>query len=157
MRRNDRAIQDPERIETILKTCLCCRIGFFDGNEVYIVPVSFGFEKQKNSYVLYFHGAKAGRKYILSQSAPLVGFEMDTGYQVQPGENACQYTAGYQSLIGQGTLRLVEDETEKRHALTHIMAHQTGQTDWDFAPTTLASTTVFRLDVKKLSGKEHIL
>ena len=59
MRRNDRAIQDPERMETILKTCLCCRIGLNDGNEVYIVPVSYGFEKQDNRYVLYFHGAKA--------------------------------------------------------------------------------------------------
>ena len=83
MRRNDRAIQDPERMETILKTCLCCRIGLNDGNEVYIVPVSYGFEKQDNRYVLYFHGAKAGRKYTLAQSAPFVGFEMDNGYQAQ--------------------------------------------------------------------------
>lgn len=155
MRRNDRAIQDPERMETILKTCLCCRIGLNDGNEVYIVPVSYGFEKQDNRYVLYFHGAKAGRKYTLAQSAPFVGFEMDNGYQVLPGKTACQYSARYQSLIGQGTLRLVEDETEKRHALTCIMAHQTDQMDWNFPSTMLAATAVFRLDVTKLSGKEH--
>ena len=38
-------------------------IGFFDGDEVYIVPLSFGFEEKEGRYTFYMHGAKAGRYF----------------------------------------------------------------------------------------------
>lgn len=45
MRRAERNVTDPARIAEILNKCDCCRVGFWDGEEVYLVPMSFGWEK----------------------------------------------------------------------------------------------------------------
>lgn len=42
MRRKDREITEPAKIREIIEASHCCRLGFFDGKEVYIVPLSFG-------------------------------------------------------------------------------------------------------------------
>lgn len=60
MRRKDREITDPERIRDIVERCACCRIGFYDNGEVYIVPLNFGYEIGEHGYVFYFHGAAEG-------------------------------------------------------------------------------------------------
>ena len=55
MRRKDREITDLERIDEIIRACDCCRLGFQDGEGVYIVPVNFGFAWEDGKRVLYFH------------------------------------------------------------------------------------------------------
>lgn len=62
MRRQDREVTDSARIREIISSCSVCRLGFCDGDEVYIVPLNFGYEEVDGKYVFYFHGAKAGRK-----------------------------------------------------------------------------------------------
>ena len=39
MRRKDREITDEAKIDEIISRCNCCRIGFNDSGEVYIVPL----------------------------------------------------------------------------------------------------------------------
>ena len=46
MRRKDREVTDEARIDEIISRCNCCRIGFNDSGEVYIVPLNFGYVKQ---------------------------------------------------------------------------------------------------------------
>ena len=58
MRRKDREVTDNARIDEIITRCSCCRVGFNDGGEVYIVPMNFGFVKRGEKRVLYFHSAK---------------------------------------------------------------------------------------------------
>ena len=82
MRRKDREVTDPGRIADVISRCACCRIGFCDGGEVYIVPLNFGYEIKDNACTFYFHGAKEGRKIDLIHKNPKVGFEMDTGHAV---------------------------------------------------------------------------
>ena len=84
MRRKDREITDPAKMEDVVRRCVCCRIGFCDQGEVYIVPLNFGYEKKDGVYTFYFHGAREGRKIDLMQASPRVGFEMDTGYALSP-------------------------------------------------------------------------
>ena len=43
MRRKDREITDEAKIDEIISRCNCCRIGFNDSGEVYIVPLNFGY------------------------------------------------------------------------------------------------------------------
>ena len=43
MRRKDREVTDEARIDEIISRCTCCRIGFNDSGEVYIVPLNFGY------------------------------------------------------------------------------------------------------------------
>ena len=89
------------------------RIGFYDKDEIYIVPVNYGFSYNNEKYIFYFHGAKAGRKYELAKLNPKVGFEIDGKYSLVTGDIACDYTAYYQSVIGNGILSIVENTEEK--------------------------------------------
>ena len=100
MRRKDREVTDRQEIIKIIENCQCCRIGFQDDGEVYIVPLNFGFEYDEERYVLYFHGAKEGRKIDLIAKNPFVGFEMDTNHEIYAkGDNeiACAFPLVFQA------------------------------------------------------------
>ena len=155
MRRKDREVTAPMRVADIVRHCTCCRIGFCDDGEVYIVPLNFGYEIKDDMYVFYFHGAKEGRKIELIQKSPHVGFEMDTDYLLHAADTACQYSAHYQSIIGNGVLHIVSEPEEKKLGLSLIMEHNTGKREWDFDEKMLNTVIVFKLVVDKMSCKEH--
>ena len=155
MRRKDREITDEKKIREIINACDCCRIGFCDGGDVYIVPLSFGHTEQDGRYTFYFHGAKAGRKFDLLQASPRVGFEMDTGYAIVPGKDAASCSARFQSIIGNGVTEIVTDEAERIAGLCALMRHSTGKAVTEFPKAALAETCVFKLTVDSLSCKEH--
>ena len=159
MRRKEREVTDPARIEEIIRRCTCCRVGFYDGEEVYLVPLNFGHLKEGEVYTLYFHGAKEGRKAGLIRSRPKVGFEMDTGsavYTHGAPDVACTYTSRFQSVIGSGVMSMVSDVEEKKLGLSLVMAQSTGKRDWEFDEKMLNAVAVFKLEVAKLSCKEHL-
>ncbi|HJC22920.1 MAG TPA: pyridoxamine 5'-phosphate oxidase family protein [Candidatus Eisenbergiella merdavium] len=55
MRRSDREITESGRIDEIIRSCHCCRLGFCDGKDVYIVPLSFGYRSECGKRSFYFH------------------------------------------------------------------------------------------------------
>lgn len=156
MRRKDREVTDNEKINEIISDCHCCRLGFYDDGEVYIVPLNFGYAEKDSNRTFYFHGAKEGRKIDLISRTHCAGFELDTNYTLNEGETACQYSARFQSIIGTGRITFVEDPAEKEAALQAIMIHNTGKDRWDFSDAMLNSICVFKLEVKKISCKEHL-
>ena len=155
MRREDREVTDPKRIADVISRCSCCRIGFYDDGEVYIVPLNFGYEIKDDTYILYFHGAKEGRKIDLIQKNPHVGFEMDTDYALNEGDIACGYSARFQSIIGNGVVSIVSELEEKKRGLSLLMGHNTGKREWNFDEKMLNEVAVFKLVVSKMSCKEH--
>lgn len=155
MRRKDREITDSNKIEDIISRCICCRLGFCDDGEVYIVPLNFGYEIKDNAYVFYFHGAKEGRKLDLIRKNPNVGFEMDTNYALNESDVACGYSARFQSIIGNGIVSIVTDQEERLHGLSLIMEHNAGKKEWTFNEKMVDATAVTKLQVTKLSCKEH--
>lgn len=156
MRRKDRLVTDPQRIEEIIKKCNCCRIGFNDDGEVYIVPMNFGYERDGDSYTFYFHGMSVGRKVDLIKKSPKVGFEMDAGFQLMgDGDIACKYSALFQSIIGTGEMSIVEDPEEKRKGLNLVMEYYTGRKDWTYEDWRIKGVGIFKLRVTELSCKEH--
>ena len=155
MRRNDREITDMMKIEDIMSRCTCCRIGFQDDGKVYIVPLNFGYVAKGDTYIFYFHGAKEGRKIDLINKNPVVGFEMDTNYTLNEADQACGYSARFQSIIGNGIVSIVSEMNEKKLGLSLLMEHNTGKQNWDFDEKMLNAVTVFKLEVTKMSCKEH--
>lgn len=156
MRRKDREITNPELVEELIARAQILRVAFCDcGRAPYIVPVNYGYVCRDGKYILYFHGAKAGRKYELSRAFPVVGFELDADYCLIAGESACGYSAGYQSIVGTGTISLIENEEERVLGLSAIMKQATGKADWDFEAEAQSATAVFRLDVEEMSCKAH--
>ena len=155
MRRKDREVTDPMRIADVISRCTCCRIGFHDAGEVYIVPLNFGYEAADNTYTFFFHGAKEGRKIDLIAKSPHVGFEMDTDYALNEADIACGWSARFQSVVGNGVVSMVSEPEEKKRGLSLLMEHNTGKREWSFHEKMLEAVAVFKLEVTKLSCKEH--
>ncbi len=155
MRRQDREVTEPERIRQIISACTCCRLGFCDQGQAYIVPLSFGFTERDGKYTFYFHSAKEGRKIDLIRRTGYAAFEMDTNYQLRTAAAACAHSASYQSIMGGGPVAFVEDPAEKEAALQAIMLHTAGKDGWTFSAQMLDSVCVFRLTAETLSCKER--
>ena len=158
MRRKDREVLDEVKIDKFIRNCDCCRIGFYDkeNNEVYIIPLNFGYSHVDNKRVFYFHGAKEGRKIELISKTKKVSFEMDSNHELIIGKMACNYSERYQSVMGTGLISFVEDKDEKIAALNEIMFQSTGKKDWDFPEPMLNGVAVFMIEVISLSCKEHL-
>lgn len=155
MRRKDREITDNNKINKVIADCHCCRLGFLDGKQVYIVPLNFGYEEKEGHKIFYFHAAKEGRKIELIKDNPSVGFELDANYKLNEGNEACEYSAGFQSIIGTGRVDFIETVEEKRYALQRIMLHNTGKKEWKISDEMIETVAVFKLEVDELSCKEH--
>lgn len=155
MRRSDREVTNEKVIEEFIAQEQILRIAFYDDGDIYIVPVNYGYSQENGNYRFYFHGAKAGRKYELSRSKPTVGFEIDGRYQLLEGETACDFSASFQSVIGTGTLQLVEDIAEKKMALNTMMKQATQCAEWDYKDKMLESVAVYKLDVHKITCKAN--
>jgi uncharacterized protein len=155
MRRKDREVTDPGGIDRAIRACACCRVGFSAPEGAYIVPLSFGFSHEEGVRMFHFHGAKDGRKMDLMAQDPRVGFEMDTGYELRLSDDACECSAGFTSVIGTGTLRVVEDRQEKIRSLDLLMEQAGGKGAGEYPDAMLARTAVFRLTVKDVSCKFH--
>ena len=154
MRRKDREVLDEVKIDKFIRNCDCCRIGFYDkeNDEVYIVPLNFGYSNVDNKRVFYFHGAKEGRKIELISKTKKVSFEMDSNHELIVGKMACNYSERYQSVMGTGLISFVEDKDEKIAALNEIMFQSTGKKDWDFPEPMLNGVVVFKIEVTSLSA-----
>ena len=155
MRRKDREITDLTKILEVMEKCICLHLGLNDNGRVYIVPLNYGYDFQNGRFELYFHGAREGRKANVVQDNPMVGFEMECGYELKRNIAACDHTASYQSIIGEGKVCIIENTEEKKRALNRIMLHNTGKGDWNFPEIMLRKTNVFRIEVEDISCKIH--
>lgn len=156
MRRKDREITDLQVIREIINNISCCRLGFYDDGEVYIVPMNFGVVYSKEDKItLYFHSAKEGRKIELISKSSSVGFEMDTNYKLKSAEIACDCTASFESIIGTGVVSFVEERIEKERGLNAIMYQSTKKGDWKYNDKMLDRVCVFKVQVTKISCKVH--
>jgi hypothetical protein len=150
MRRKDKEITDIKEIEGIIKKAIYCRIGLVDGDEPYIVPVCFGYERN----ALYFHSASEGRKVELMRKNNKVCFEIDTDVEVvKPEEPSCDWTMKYRSVIGVGRAHILEGDEEKSYGLRLILKHYTGG-DFSFPKAELDSVLVARIDIESITGKK---
>ena len=80
---------------------------------------------------------------------------MDTNYALHEGDLACGYSARFQSIIGNGVVSIVSEMNEKILGLSLLMEHNTGKHNWDFDEKMVNAVTVFKLEVTKMSCKEH--
>ncbi len=149
MRKKEREITDIKEIEQVIAGTDICRIGFVDGDEPYIVPVSFGYEDN----TIYFHSAPEGRKVNLIKENGRVCFEFDSDVVIVKSDNACDWGTKYRSVIGTGQVQLLESDDEKIHGLNVIMKHYSPD-EFRFPPSKLATVLVLRIDIDSISGKK---
>jgi len=168
MRRKDREITDHAEIEGIIREAPVCRIGFADGGEPYVVPLSFGYEDGS----VYIHSAREvsknlsgsspvsslaefdGKKITMIRKNPRCCFEVDICDRLVKGDKPCSWGMRYRSVIGYGRAATLTEPEEKKHGLNCIMQHYGGGTH-DFSDGDLDSVTVIRIMLDSLTGKKH--
>ena len=150
MRRKDRAIEDKELMESIVKRAIICRLGLSENNVPYIVPLTFGY---KNNF-LYFHSAKEGRKIDMIKKNNTVCFEIDVDTKLLKAEKPCKWSIKYYSVIGFGKAFLVEDLEEKREALDIIMEHYSDKSSFEYPEESVNNVIIIKVHIEGMTGKK---
>lgn len=83
-----------------------------DDDYPYAVPLSYVYDGQK----IYFHSAKSGHKLDSITRNPKASFCVVDRDQIVPDE----YTTYFRSVIVFGTVRILQDEAEKREAIEKL-------------------------------------
>lgn len=155
MRRKDCEVTSLEEMEAILRKSIVCRLALNgEGGFPYILPMNYGFVREGDALRLYFHCAKEGTKLDLMEADPRAAFEVDVTHTLVEAEAACDYTFGYESVVGRGLLRPVEGE-EKRAGLLALMAQVAPGKTFEIPDSAVAAVTVLRLDVEEITGKRR--
>lgn len=155
MRRKDREITEINRIEEFLGECKVMRLGMCLDNIPYVTPLNFGYEHTEKGFVFYFHCAAEGKRLDIISQNPNVFAEIDNGGELTSAEKACGWGCDYKSVMAAGTARIITDNTEKKHALTLLMKHQTGK-DFAFEDKDLEGVCVCAVDVSEITAKARI-
>jgi nitroimidazol reductase NimA-like FMN-containing flavoprotein (pyridoxamine 5'-phosphate oxidase superfamily) len=160
MRRSEFEVKDQQIIDDILNSAEYCTFAFCMDNKPYSLPVNFVHEDN----VLYFHGAKKGKKkeYIEANSNASLSvaepYSMIQSYFSSTDGKACPATHFFRSVCADGKVSIVKDYDEKAKALELLM--QKLQPEGKYIPLDdtiykkmINATGVFRFDIKEISGK----
>lgn len=153
MRRKDREVTDLMEIEAIIRRCDCVHLALMDGEKPYVVPLNFGLSRENGGFVFYMHSALEGKKLELLRQNPQGAFCLDTGHRVLEGGTGCTWSFAYESVMGQGTLALVEEPAEKRRGLECIFRQYAGERELSMPEEALNTVAVLRLTVEEITGK----
>jgi nitroimidazol reductase NimA-like FMN-containing flavoprotein (pyridoxamine 5'-phosphate oxidase superfamily) len=115
MRRKDKEITDKVVIEEILRQNEVGRLATAVDGEPYVVPMNFAYVRDK----IYLHTHWNGKKIKDIQRNPKVCFEVDSG-EIVTGENPCDYSWMYRSVIAHGKARIIKSKDERLKALRII-------------------------------------
>lgn len=157
MRRQKRQVTDFEAIKQMVEESQVLRIAMNGEDYPYVVPVNFGYEWVDEELILYVHGASEGKKVSMIKKNPKVAVEMDGKHQLINGSrNAASYSYAYQSLIGFGKAKVVEDLEVKRHTLHILMAHAAKDRPFDEIPEKMLQRTgVIKIVLASYTMKEN--
>lgn len=154
MRRRDREITTVEEMREVLDACKVLRIGMYDEDGIYILPMNFGYEYDGKELVFYLHGALEGKKLDLLQKCATVGFELDCNHELIEGKVACQYGYRYASIVGKGKADIITDSQEKIKAMMVLMQGQTGK-GFTFDERLVSIVSVIKINAVVYSGKKR--
>lgn len=148
MRRSDREVTGQEALEEILGKGVICHLALVWQGEPYLVTLNYGFR----SGTLYFHCANSGKKIDILRGSGRVCFSVVTRHELVLAEMGCDYSMKFESVVGYGRPRFIEERGEKCLALGAIMA-QYAQGAFEFPGAALAQTTVFAIDIEEMTAK----
>ena len=154
MRKKEREVSGREGIEEILQGCRTCRLGMYDGDTPYVVPLSFGYEFAGDDVLeLYFHCAFEGKKIDILRHGNRVCFEISREGEAIKGDDVCKWGYSYSSVIGYGEAVFVDGDDEKCRALSSIVRRQSGL-DVVFDRERAAGVCVFKVVSAEFTGKK---
>ena len=157
MRRKDREVTGINELLAIIDRCTICRLGLSENGQAYVVPLNFGYTFDDGILTLYFHSAPEGKKIDIIRKNNMACFELDCDHKLLAGENACNYSYAYSSVIGFGTVEFINTVEEKTQAMNYMMKHQTGNSiTFNFSREQLNAITVYKMKVSEFTGKRNL-
>ena len=149
MRRSEKAVTSIGELEQILWQGKVCQLAIPDQPVPYLVPLNYGYHNQ----ALYFHSAAEGHKIELLKNNPLVSFSVVIDLGVIEAEQACHWGARFRSVIGTGRVGLCEAVVVKHEALQLLM-EQYSDKEFTLPEEAIKATTVFKLTIEQMVGKQ---
>lgn len=156
MRRKDRQVTDIKEIQNILDECKTCHLAMVDHGRPYVIPLSYAYEMEGDTLILYFHSAKQGRKLDLLRENNAVCFEMCfEGEPIFAEKTPCNSGYYFSSVHGFGTVQFIDNEDEKCTALTLLMQHQ-AELMVQFTPAQADTVCVYKVISTDFTGKKKL-
>jgi nitroimidazol reductase NimA-like FMN-containing flavoprotein (pyridoxamine 5'-phosphate oxidase superfamily) len=152
VRRKDREITDPDALRKVLKSTNYVTIALCMDNEPYLVSLSHGYDEKRNC--IYFHCAPEGKKLVYAKSNNKVWGQAVQDYGVT---DECDYA--YTSVHFSGRFVMIDDLCEKQHAIEVMVRQLSPNPEAKLAkikPEKLATTSMGRIDIKYMTGKQHL-
>ena len=152
VRRKDREITDSAALRAVLKSTKYVTIALCMNEEPYLVSLSHGFDEARNC--LYFHCASEGKKLVFAEANSKVWGQAIKDYGVT---EECDYA--YTSVHFSGKLSIISELEEKQHGMEIMVRQLTPKPEEKLAKIKaekLAATTMCRIDIESVTGKQHI-
>lgn len=150
MRRVKQEIIDRSVLEEILSGAEICRLSMLDGELPYIVPVNYGYREGH----IYIHSAPEGKKIDLLKQNKVLCFEVEDTVEIVKGDEACDWTTRYRSVVGYGTVKIFSDDHSKQEGLEVIMAQHGAADLVKFDVLNLKRMVILKLKITSMSGKQ---
>jgi hypothetical protein len=152
--RRDREVTDFREIVEMLDGFDVVRIGIGGDQFPYVVPLSFGYEIIDGKIVIYFHGAKIGKKVDLLEKSKKVCVEADEF--IRYDEQNVGITTRYKSIIGYGEVEELTADEDKVRSLNATCVH-CGYTKYDSSICkSLKHTRCFKIILDEITGKKNL-
>ena len=148
MRRTDKEVKDPGKLEEIIKKAFVLRIAMFDDSYPYLLPVNFGYQDGQ----FYFHSAPEGKKIDLIRRNNRVCFEVEADCGLLKADSPCKSSTSYASVVGFGRAIFLDDPQEKWRGLEIIFRHYTSD-PFEVPLSSLNGLAVIRIEVASMTGK----
>lgn len=147
-----------EWIINFLNEIKVCHIATRDGNQPFINPTSFWYNKKKHE--IYFHSNAHGRVRFNAEQHPEVCFECFKSGRLLPSNLALEVSFQFECVIAYGTIRVINAMDEKRDILSGLLQKYFGdmKSGKDYRPITdneLKQTSVYCIQVSDWSGKRN--
>ena len=152
MRRKDKEITQKVVKEEILRQTYVGRLGLVINGNPYIVPMNFCYSQE----VIYLHSHKDGLKMQELRKTPQVCFEVDEGEMIT-GENPCDYSWEYTSVIAYGKASVIMDKDERLKALRLLSDKYSpgkGKLITKELITKFDHLSLVKIEVEKMTGKK---
>ena len=127
-------------------------------DQPFITPTNFWYDVDR--HVIYFHSNIVGRVRANAERHDRVCFEASEFGRFLPSNVALEFSIQYESVIAFGSIRVVDDADEQRHALYGLLKKYfpTMTPGVEYRPITdgeLKRTSVYAIAIDSWSGKRN--
>jgi uncharacterized protein len=127
-------------------------------DQPFINPTTFWYDPERHE--IYFHSNVVGRVRANTDEHERVCFEASEFGKLLPSNVALEFSIQYESVIAYGTVRQLEDEQDKHHALyglidKYFSPMQRGKEYREITDKELKHTSIYAIKIESWSGKRN--